>query len=135
MAISSNRKPPYGTIKFSSINEYHAAQTSEVQKILDDLRNVISETAPHATETISYNMPAFKQGRVLVYYAAYARHIGFYPTPSAIQAFAADLVGFVTSKGTVQFPLDKPLPVALIRKMVQYRLTEESQRGKGAKVK
>jgi uncharacterized protein YdhG (YjbR/CyaY superfamily) len=135
MANSSNRKPAYGTIKFSSIDEYHAAQTPEVRTLLDKLSSVIQKAAPLASETISYNMPAFKQGRVLVYYAAHSQHIGFYPTPAPLQVFANELEGFVTSKGAVQFPLDKPLPVALIRKMVQYRVAEEGQRGKGTKVK
>jgi uncharacterized protein YdhG (YjbR/CyaY superfamily) len=134
MTTSSTRKPPYGNIKFTSINEYHAAQTPDVQKMLDELKTVISEAAPHATETISYNMPAFKQGRVLVYYAAHSHHIGFYPTPGPLQQFTDELEGFVTSKGAVQFPLDKPLPVALIRKMVQYRVAEEGGRAKPQKL-
>jgi uncharacterized protein YdhG (YjbR/CyaY superfamily) len=135
MAAYSNKKPPYGTIKFSSIDEYHAAQTPEVRQLLDKLRSVIRKAAPLASETISYNMPAFKQGGVLVYYAAHNHHIGFYPTPAPLQVFANELEGFITSKGAVQFPLDKPLPVALIRKMVQYRVAEESERGKGGKAK
>ncbi len=109
---------------FSNIDEYHAACPTDVQKRLDQLRLAILQAAPEAAETISYNMPAFRSKKTLVYYAAHKEHIGFYPTPGPIKQFAKELQPFKTSKGAVQFPLNKALPVSLIKKMVHFRLAE-----------
>lgn len=85
---------------------------------------MIREAAPQATEKISYQMETFNLNRNLVHFAAYQRHIGFYPTPSGIEAFKEDLSGYRSSKGAVQFPLDQPLPEELIRRIVEYQVDE-----------
>ncbi len=120
---------------FTTIDEYHATQPADKQRLLDQLRSAILQAAPKAAETISYNMPAFKQNKVLVYYAAGKEHIGFYPTPGPIAHFAGELAAYKTSKGAIQFPLDKPLPLALIKKIVRFRVEKDSLAGKPAKKK
>ncbi len=107
---------------YKNIDEYINLYPSDVREVLEQLRNEINSVAPEAIEVISYNMPAFKLSEVLVYFAAYKKHIGFYPTPDAITEFKDELVSYKTSKGAVQFPLDKPLPLDLIRRMVKYRI-------------
>jgi uncharacterized protein YdhG (YjbR/CyaY superfamily) len=119
---------PYGTKKFESIDQYHAHFPEPVKKMLDQMRKIIRKAAPKAIEAISYQMPAFKMNKVLVYYAANAKHIGFYPTPSPIQAFANELSRYQTSRGAIQFPLDQPLPEKLIYEIVRFRLEEEKLR-------
>lgn len=111
-----------------TIDDYIAGFPPTVQTKLQALRNVIREAAPAATETISYRMPTFVLNGNLVHFAGYARHLGFYPTPSAIVAFEAELAPYVHAKGSVQFPLDQPLPVDLIRKMVEFRVAENCAR-------
>ncbi|HVY75556.1 MAG TPA: DUF1801 domain-containing protein, partial [Puia sp.] len=90
------------------------------------LRQTIKQAAPKATETISYRMPAFRQNKVLVYYAVHKEHIGFYPTSDPIVHFRQELEQYNTSKGAIQFPIDKPLPLALIKKIVKFRLEEDA---------
>ena len=107
---------------YKNIDEYINLYPSDVREILEQLRNEIKSVAPEAIEVISYNMPAFKMNEVLVYFAAYKKHIGFYPTPDAITEFKDELAPYKSSKGAVQFPLDKPLPLDLIRRMVKYRI-------------
>lgn len=114
----------YGAVKFNSVNEYHAQFTGEVRTKLDQLRSIIQETVPDAQEGISYNMPAYKTTAMVAYYAGYKAHIGFYPTPGPLKELATELSKYKTSKGAVQFPLDKPLPVTLIRKLIKLRLKE-----------
>jgi len=109
---------------FVSIDEYIAAFPEEIQKILEELRAIIKAAAPEAQEKISYQMPAFALKGNLVYFAAYKKHIGFYPTSSGIQAFKNELSPYEGAKGTVRFPIDKPLPLDLIRKIVKFRVTE-----------
>lgn len=111
--------------KFSSIDEYHSLLPKSTKDKLQNLRQLILQNAPEVKEEISYNMPAFRQNKVLVYYAAYKNHIGFYPTSSPIKVFKNELKKFKTSKGAVQFPIDKPLPAALIKKIVKYRVKED----------
>lgn len=111
---------------FNNIDAYHAAQDADKISLLSQLRSAILQAAPKAVETISYGMPAFKQNKILVYYAAGKNHIGFYPTPKPIVHFAKELTGYKTSKGAIQFPLDKPLPLALIKKIVRFRKEEDS---------
>ena len=130
MATTTKRPSPYGPVKFNNIDEYHAAQATDVQPLLQQLREAILQAAPDVVENISYNMPAFKLRTNLVYYAAFKRHIGLYPTGSPIKAFEKELAGFATSKGAVQFPLDKPLPVALIKKIVKFRAEEDTAKAK-----
>lgn len=102
----------------------------EVQEKLDALRKVIKESAPDAQEKISYQMPTFVLHGNLVYFAAFKNHIGFYPTPSGIEAFKKQLTGFKTAKGSVQFPLDKPLPYDLVREIVKFRVAENIMKAK-----
>lgn len=97
----------------------------EVQKILNELRQLIRELAPTATENISYGMPAYKlNGKVLVYFAAYEKHIGFYATPTGHIEFKKELAAYKQGKGSVQFPLDKPIPFSLISRIIQFRIEE-----------
>jgi len=114
--------------QFKNIDEYIAGFPEDIQVILQNLRRVIHEAAPEAQETISYSMPAFKQDGILVYFAAFKDHIGFFPTSSGISAFTKELATYDTSKGTVRFPLDKPLPVNLIKKMVKFRAQENGNK-------
>lgn len=94
--------------KFKDIEEYHAAQPASIRETLEKLRQAIKQAAPMATETISYGMPAFRQNKVLVYYALNKKHIGFYPTPTPIVHFKKELEKYSTSKGAILFPIDKP---------------------------
>lgn len=105
------------------IDEYISYFPEEVQKMLEQIRNTIKQTAPEAEETISYAMPAFRfHGKVLVYFASFKNHIGFYPLPQGIKAFEKDIAGYKTSKGAIQFPLNKPVPINLITKIVKFRM-------------
>ena len=115
-------------IKFNSIDEYIGLYPSEVQDILTTLRKVIKESAPEATEKISYQMPTFAMHGNLVHFAAYKKHIGFYPAASGVAAFIDELVEYKKSKGANQFPIDKPLPYELIKEIVQFRVDENRKR-------
>jgi uncharacterized protein YdhG (YjbR/CyaY superfamily) len=106
----------------TTIDEYIAGCPAEVRPTLEEIRRVVREAAPEAEERISYAMPAFDLNGILVYFAACKRHIGFYPTSSAMDAFRGDLTGYKTSKGAIQFPLDQPLPLDLIRRIVAFRV-------------
>jgi len=108
----------------NSIGEYIALFPEETQKILQELRAAIKAAAPGAQEKISYQMPAFAQKGILVYFAAWKNHIGFYPTSSGTQAFKQELSAYKNSKGSVKFPLDKPLPLDLISNIVRFRVAE-----------
>lgn len=114
-------------VKIDNIDQYHSLFPAEIQKILQQLRNTIRQAAPDAVETISYKMPAFRQNKILVYYAANKNHIGFYPTPGPINHFKNELRSYKTSKGAIQFPLDEPLPLELIAKIVKFRMMEDKQ--------
>ena len=107
-----------------SIDEYIRPFPLHVRKKLMELRKVIREQAPQAQEQISYQMPAFYLNGNIVYFAAYSKHIGFYPTSSGIRAFESKLSKYKHSKGAVQFPMDEPLPLELIRKIVRFRVQE-----------
>lgn len=109
---------------------YIASFPLETQKLLEQLRIIIKETAPEAEEKISYGMPGYKLNGMLVYFAGYAKHIGFYPGVACVVAFKNELSNYKTSKGTVQFPLNKPLPEKLITEMVLFRIEENLQRKK-----
>jgi len=112
-------KPPV------SIDEYIASQSPEMQDLLRKVRETIQKAAPGAVESISYRMPAYKFcGKPLVYFALNKSHLGFYATPSANAAFSYELKDYRVSKGAIQFPLNKPVPYSLIRKMVQFKLKE-----------
>ncbi|OME45824.1 iron chaperone [Paenibacillus odorifer] len=111
-------------ITYESIDAYISGFSLEIQEILNTLRKVIKEAAPEAEEKISYQMPTFALHGNLVHFAAYPKHIGFYPTPSGINAFKDELSGYKGAKGSVQFPIDKPMPYELISKIVTFRVTE-----------
>lgn len=112
--------------KFHSIDDYFSALTQPARDAAASLRAAIRQAAPQAEETISYNMPAFKLNGILVWYAVFKNHIGFYPKASAIVAFKSELAPFKTSKGAIQFPMDKPLPLSLVKKIVKFRIKENS---------
>jgi uncharacterized protein YdhG (YjbR/CyaY superfamily) len=112
-----------------SIDEYIAGFPAETQKALREIRELIRASAPDAMETISYSIPTFDlNGRHLVHFAGYARHIGFYPIPTGIEAFKKDFEPYKQGRGSVQFPLSQPLPADLIRRVVEFRVAEN--RGK-----
>ncbi len=108
----------------TNITEYINAAPKEAQEKLREMRACIREAAPGATESLKWGKPAFSYQRILVMFAAFKNHIGFYPTPSAVKAFAKELAGFKTASASIQFPLDKPLPLALIRKITAFRVLE-----------
>ena len=109
---------------FKDIDEYISVQTPEVQILLEQMRQTIKKAAPEAEEVISYNMPAFKYHGMLVYFAAYKNHIGFYATPTGHSEFKDELSVYKQGKGSVQFPLNQPLPLELIAKIVRFRVNE-----------
>jgi uncharacterized protein YdhG (YjbR/CyaY superfamily) len=117
-------------IKAENINDYISAFPPEIQNKMEQLRATIRNAAPKAVEVISYGMPAFKGNGVLVYFAAYKNHIGFYPTPSGIEEFKKDLSIYKGAKGSVQFPVDEPLPLNLIVKIVKFRVKEDLKKSK-----
>ena len=106
------------------IDVYIAKFPEKTREQLQKLRNVIQEAAPDSVETLSYGIPTFKQGRNLVHFAGYKKHVGFYPTPSSIELFREELSEYEVSKGTVKFPHDKPIPYDLIKRVVEYRVNE-----------
>jgi uncharacterized protein YdhG (YjbR/CyaY superfamily) len=113
----------------NSIDEYIQESPPETREALEELRALIKAAAPDATETISYAIPTFDlNGRHLVHFAAFKRHIGFYPIPSAIEAFREELEPYKSGKGSAQFPLGKPLPVDLIQRIVEFRVVENRGR-------
>lgn len=111
-----------------TIDQYIAGFPPEVQEILQEIRMTIEEAAPGAQETIKYRMPTFTLKGNLVHFAAFKQHIGFYPVPSGIEAFKEDLSPYKVGKGSVQFPLDKPIPLDLIRRIVEFRVKENLAR-------
>lgn len=117
----------------TEIDQYILRFPESTREKLELLRETILKNAPGATETISYQMPAFRLNGILVYFAAYKNHIGFYPTGSGIRAFQTLLSGYKWSKGTIQFPLDEPLPLELISEIVKYRVSENHNKKTGKK--
>ena len=113
---------------YTTIDEYIDTFQEDVRKILNQLRQTIHEAAPEAEETINYQMPTFILHGNLVHFAAFKNHIGFYPTPRGIEAFKKELTPYKGAKGSVQFPIDQPLPLPLIRRIVEYRVKENSER-------
>jgi uncharacterized protein YdhG (YjbR/CyaY superfamily) len=110
----------------STIDEYIAGFPPEVQAILQKIRLTIRKAAPGAQETISYQMPTFTLHGNLVHFAAFKNHIGFYPTPTGTEKFQKELATYKGGKGSVQFPLDQPIPYGLIAKIVKFRVKENS---------
>lgn len=116
--------------KPKSVDEYIVAQPADVQKKLHDFRKTVLTAAPGAEEKISYGMPYYSLNGRLVYFMAHTHHIGFYPMKSAIAKFEKELAGYETSAGTIRFPLDKPLPLSLISKIVNFRAKENTSKKK-----
>ncbi|HHY87664.1 MAG TPA: hypothetical protein GYA06_01915 [Chloroflexi bacterium] len=116
----------------ATVAEYIAQFPPEVQQILNTLRKMVNEIAPEAEERISYGMPGYYYHGPLVYFAAHRNHIGFYPTPSGIEAFEKELAEYRNAKGSVQFPYKKPMPYDLMRRIIEYRLAENLQNKKKA---
>lgn len=112
------------------MDEYFSALPPRTKSILQTLRKTIKQAAPKAEELISYNMPAFKMHGMLVYYAAFAKHVSLFPFSSAIQFFSRELSAYETSKGTIKFQLDKKLPIRLIKKIVRYRVAENTAKAR-----
>jgi uncharacterized protein YdhG (YjbR/CyaY superfamily) len=111
-------------VPISTVSEYIAAAPKEARAKLRELRALVAAAAPGATQSLKWSMPAFSYARILVTFAAFKKHIGFFPTPSAIREFKQELKGFKTSAGTIQLPLDKPLPRALITRITKFRVKE-----------
>lgn len=116
--------------KFRTVDEYISATPKKARDLVESLRKIIRQAAPQAEEVIHYNMPAFKQNGMLVWYAAFKEHIGLYPKASAIAAFKAELAGYKTTKGAIQFPIAKAIPAGLVKKIVKFRLKENEQQSR-----
>jgi uncharacterized protein YdhG (YjbR/CyaY superfamily) len=131
-AKSGKRTPAAKTATPKNVDEYLAAVPEPARSALNKIRAAIrSVVPPEATETLSWRMPAFKHKRTLVWYAAFSNHCSLFPTAAVIDAFKDELKGFSTTKGTIHFPTDKPVPVALIKKLVKARVTQsESKKGR-----
>ncbi|AIQ57584.1 iron chaperone [Paenibacillus borealis] len=114
-------------VTYESVDQYIAAFAPEVQEILQTLRKVIREAAPEAEEKISYQMPTLFLHKNLVHFAAFKNHIGFYPAPRGIEAFKEELAQYKGAKGSVQFPINEPLPYELITRIVKFRVEENQQ--------
>ncbi len=118
------------TAKPKNIDEYIARFPEDVQSALEKVRATIKKAAPKAEEIISYQMPAFKYYGNLVYFAGWKNHIGFYPIPTAMRAFEKELSVYDGAKGSVKFPLDKPMPLGLISRIVKFRMKENLEKAK-----
>ena len=121
-----------GRATAATIDEYIAAFPAATRQVLDEIRAIIRAAAPGATETISYAIPTFDlHGQHLVHFAGYARHVGLYPAPSGMAAFREELAPYQSGKGSVRFPLDRPLPTDLVRRIVEFRVREVGSGGRG----
>ena len=110
---------------YQTIDDYMETFPKDIQEILQTIRQTIKKAAPEAEEVISYKMPAFKQKGILVWFAAFKNHVGFFPKVNAIKKFEKELLKYETSKGTIRFPLDKKIPLSLISKITKFRVKEE----------
>jgi len=115
------------TSKPTTVTEYIAGFPADVQAVLQRVRQTVREAAPDAEEVISYQIPTYKQNGALVHFAAWKNHIGFYPSPSGIKKFAKELAKYEQAKGSVRFPMEQPMPLALIKKIVAYRVKENTK--------
>ena len=116
---------------YRNIDEYIAEFPNDIRLVLEEVRRAVRDAAPEAVETISYSMPAFKLEGILVYFAAFKNHIGFFPTASGVEHFKNELDGYEISKGTIRFPLQKPMPVDLIQRIVAFRVEENLKKAEG----
>lgn len=114
--------------KPANMDDYISGFPEDKQELLQQIRATIKKAAPQAEEVISYGMPAFKQNGMLVWFAAFKNHIGFYPFPNGIEAFKEELAAYKGTKGSIHFPLDKPLPLDMIARIVTFRLSENMQK-------
>ena len=140
--LSTKIKPAYLAYRqagragrFQTIDEYTQTFPKDIQKILEKVRQTIKEAAPDAEEAISYQIPTFKLSGNLVHFAAFKKHIGFYPAPTGSEAFKKELSVYKAGKGSVQFPIDKPMPLSLIKKIVKYRVKENLEKENSKKKK
>ena len=117
-----------GASNSASIDAYIATFPPEVQALLQQMRQTIQKAAPKATEAISYQIPTFRLQGNLVHFAGFKKHIGFYPGAAGIAAFQGELAGYKSAKGSVQFPLDQPLPLALVTKIVKFRVKQNLEK-------
>ena len=117
-------------MKFTTIDEYIATFPKETQKILKDIRATIKAAAPDAEEKISYQMPTFFLKGNLIHFAAYKNHIGIYPTPNGIESFKKELSKYKGAKGSVRLPIDEPMPLKLISRIVKFRVSENLKKAK-----
>jgi uncharacterized protein YdhG (YjbR/CyaY superfamily) len=117
-------------LKFNTIDQYIASFPEETQMLLEQVRKTIRDAAPGAEETINYSIPTFTLEGNLVHFAGFNKHIGFYPAPSGIKAFIKELSSYENAKGSVQFPLDKPIPYDLISRIVKFRVKENLEKAK-----
>lgn len=115
--------------KPNTINEYIAGFPPEIQPLLEKIRSIIKKAVPKAEETISYAIPAFKQkGKTFIYFSGFKHHVGLYPAPRGHEDFKEELKNYKGGKGTVQFPIDQPLPADLIKRIAQFRLKESEEK-------
>ncbi len=121
------------TRQFQTIDEYISMFPEDVRSILNTLRQTVKENAPEAEEAIKYQMPTYVLHGNLVHFAAFKNHIGFYPTPTGTEAFRKELAPYKTSKGSIRFPIDQPLPLPLIRRIVKFRVKENLERSQKKK--
>lgn len=121
--------------KPATIDDYIAAYPADVQEILQKVRETIKTAVPQATEAISYGMPTFKLNGNLVHFGAFKSHLGFYPIPSGMEQFQAELAPFKSGKGSVQFPFDQPMPYELITRIAQFRAAENLEKAAAKKKK
>jgi uncharacterized protein YdhG (YjbR/CyaY superfamily) len=122
-------------VQAKNIDEYISAFPADIQELLQLMRKTIQEAAPEAKEAISYAIPTFKLNGNLVHFAAFKNHIGFYPAPMGLEAFKEELEPYLAGKGTAQFPLDQPLPLELITKIVKFRVAKSLENVKVKKVR
>ena len=122
-------------IQAGNIDEYIAGFPKDIQKILEDVRATIRKAAPEAKEAIKYAMPTFVLNGNLVHFAAFKNHIGFYPAPTGIEAFKKELSPYHGGKGSIQFPIDSPVPLALISKIVKFRVKKNLEKAKSKEKK
>jgi uncharacterized protein YdhG (YjbR/CyaY superfamily) len=118
----------------SDIDEYISTFPEDIQEILQKIRKTVRNAAPDATETISYQIPTFKQSENIVHFAAFSKHISFFPTSSGVRKFRKELAGYETSKGTIKFTLGKPIPYVLISKITKFRVAESMGKEKRKRV-
>ncbi len=118
----------------SEIDEYIGKFPEEIRDMLEQIRSAVKKAAPGAKEVISYKMPAFKLNGIIVWFAAFKDHIGFFPTASGVKEFEKELIKYETSKGTIRFPLDKKIPLSLISRITKFRVKEDFKKGRSRKI-